>query len=113
MPASQAGRRGFDPRLPLHLKLKIPNNLAFRPPACGARQRRRFRSLVRIFESHGRPPTKMMMILKRKSSSKGRKFATDGDPVENSEDHSGAAEPRERQGFSIGLGQKARRRTIP
>ena len=33
---------------------------------------------------------------KRKSSSKGRKFGTDGDPVENSEDHSGAAEPRER-----------------
>ena len=35
--------------------------------------------------------------LKRKSSSKGRKFATDGDPVENSENHSCAAEPRERQ----------------
>src|SRR5437667_3789055 len=34
--------------------------------------------------------------LKRKSSSKGRKFGTDGDPVENSEDHSRAAEPRER-----------------
>src|SRR5438034_4642756 len=34
---------------------------------------------------------------KRQSSSKGRKFATDGDPVENSENHSGAAEPRERQ----------------
>ncbi len=35
--------------------------------------------------------------LKRKSSSKGRKFATDGDPVENLENHSRAAEPRERQ----------------
>src|SRR5438093_12239356 len=35
--------------------------------------------------------------LKRKSSSKGRKFATDGDPVENLENHSCAAEPRERQ----------------
>ena len=35
--------------------------------------------------------------LKRKSSSKGRKFAADGDPVENSENHSCAAEPRERQ----------------
>src|SRR5438093_3028943 len=34
--------------------------------------------------------------LKRKSSSKGQKFATDGDPVENLEDHSCAAEPRER-----------------
>src|SRR5206468_2858487 len=32
-----------------------------------------------------------------KSSSKGRKFAIDGDPVENSENHSCAAEPRERQ----------------
>src|SRR5437867_9931622 len=35
--------------------------------------------------------------LKKQSSSKGRKFATDGDPVENLEDHSCAAEPRERQ----------------
>src|SRR5207249_2158736 len=35
--------------------------------------------------------------LKRKSSSKGRKFGTDGDPVENLENHSCAAEPRERQ----------------
>src|SRR2546425_395073 len=35
--------------------------------------------------------------LKRKSSSKGRKFATDGDPVENLGNHSCAAEPRERQ----------------
>src|SRR5437867_3137149 len=35
--------------------------------------------------------------LKRKSSSKGQKFATDDDPVENSENHSCAAEPRERQ----------------
>jgi len=35
--------------------------------------------------------------LKRKSSSKGQKFATDGDPVENLENHSCAAEPRERQ----------------
>src|SRR5438876_668634 len=34
--------------------------------------------------------------LKRKSSSKGQKFATDGDPVENLENHSCAAEPRER-----------------
>src|SRR5439155_15300337 len=32
-----------------------------------------------------------------KSSSKGRKFATDDDPVENLENHSCAAEPRERQ----------------
>src|SRR5436309_636319 len=35
--------------------------------------------------------------IKIKSSSKGQKFATDGDPVENLEDHSCAAEPRERQ----------------
>ena len=34
---------------------------------------------------------------KKQSSSKGWKLATDGDPVENSEDHSRAAEPRERQ----------------
>ena len=34
---------------------------------------------------------------KKQSSSKGRRFAIDGDPVENSENHSGAAEPRERQ----------------
>src|SRR5439155_21818755 len=35
--------------------------------------------------------------IKIKSSSKGQKFATDGDPVENLENHSCAAEPRERQ----------------
>src|SRR6266516_4604723 len=34
---------------------------------------------------------------KKQSSSKGWKLATDGDPVEISEDHSRAAEPRERQ----------------